>query len=96
MITDFLTEKQLALYGILKNFDGYTIDSETLTVSINVELAYNVDDLENKITLLQQEIELLENDQEVNEEYKNLKLENLNDVLEITQILKDKLNGDNL
>ena len=93
MITDYFSEKELALYGIMNNFTGYTIDQDNLLVSVNVQMAYNVNDIDSEIASLEQEIENLEADEELNSEYKILKLENLRDVLEIKKVLKEKLNG---
>ena len=93
MITDYFSEKELALYGIMNNFTGYTIDQDNLLVSVNVQMAYNINDIDSEISSLEQEIEDLEADQELNSEYKILKLENLRDVLEIKKVLKEKLNG---
>ena len=93
MITDYFSEKELALYGIMNNFTGYTIDQDNLLVSVNVQMAYNINDIDSEISSLEQEIENLEADEELNSEYKILKLENLRDVLEIKKVLKEKLNG---
>ena len=94
MITDYFSEKELALYGIMNNFTGYTIDQDNLLVSVNVQNGlphkwYRI----SEISSLEQEIENLEADEELNSEYKILKLENLRDVLEIKKVLKEKLNG---
>ena len=93
MITDYFSEKELALYGIMNNFTGYTIDQDNLLVSVNVQMAYNINGIDSEISSLEQEIENLETDEELNSEYKILKLENLRDVLEIKKVLKEKLNG---
>lgn len=93
MITDYFSEKELALYGIMNNFTGYTIDQDNLLVSVNVQMAYNINGIDSEISSLEQEIENLEADEELNSEYKILKLENLRDVLEIKKVLKEKLNG---
>lgn len=93
MITDYFSEKELALYGIMNNFTGYTIDQDNLLVSVNVQMAYNINGIDSEISSLEQEIENLEADGELNSEYKILKLENLRDVLEIKKVLKEKLNG---
>ena len=93
MITDYFSEKELALYGIMNNFTGYTIDQDNLLVSVNVQMAYNINGIDSEISSLEQEIENLEADEELNSEYKILKLENLRDVVEIKKVLKKKLNG---
>jgi hypothetical protein len=93
MITDYFSEKELALYGIMNNFTGYTIDQDNLLVSVNVQMAYNINGIDSEISSLEQEIENLEADEELNSEYKILKLENLRDVVEIKKVLKEKLNG---
>ena len=62
MITDYFSEKELALYGIMNNFTGYTIDQDNLLVSVNVQMAYNINGIDSEISSLEQEIENLEAD----------------------------------
>ena len=52
MITDYFSEKELALYGIMNNFTGYTIDQDNLLVSVNVQMAYNINGIDSEISSL--------------------------------------------
>jgi hypothetical protein len=77
MITNYLSEKQLALYGILNNFDGYTIDKSAGTVTVNVEMAYNITDMEEN--------------QDINSEYKALTIDDKREIIDILKVLLEKL-----
>lgn len=91
MITNYLSEKQLALYGILKNFDGYTVDKSAGTVSINVEMAYNISDLQSQIDQLESEITDMEENQDINSEYKALTIDDKREIIDILKVLLEKL-----
>jgi len=86
-----MTEKELILYGVLNNYTGYTVNTDTKTVSINVEVAYNVNDIDGRISSLETEIKFFENDEELNFEFKNEKINSLNDEMEKLKLLKEKL-----
>tara|TARA_B100001109_G_C18689550_1_gene392678 strand:+ start:349 stop:612 length:264 start_codon:yes stop_codon:yes gene_type:complete len=86
-----MTEKELILYGVLNNYTGYTVNTSSKTVSINVEIAYNVNDIDEKISNLETEIHFFENDEELNFEFKNEKINSFNDELEKLKVLKEKL-----
>lgn len=86
-----MTEKELILYGVLNNYTGYTVNTSSKTVSINVEIAYNVNDIDERISNLETEIQFFENDEELNFEFKNEKINSFNDELEKLKVLKDKL-----
>ena len=81
----------LILYGVLNNYTGYTVNTSSKTVSINVEIAYNVNDIDEKISNLETEIHFFENDEELNFEFKNEKINSFNDELEKLKVLKEKL-----
>lgn len=86
-----MTEKELILYGVLNNYTGYTVNTGSNTVSINVEIAYNISDIDERITSLETEIQFFENDEELNFEFKNEKINSFNDELDKLKILKEKL-----
>jgi len=86
-----MTEKELILYGVLNNYTGYTVNTGSKTVSINVEIAYNVDDIDERINALETEINFFENDEELNFEFKNEKINSFNDELDKLKVLKVKL-----
>ena len=87
-----MTEKELILYGVLNNYTGYTVNTDSRTVSINVEIAYNIDDIDEKISSIETEIQFFENDEELNFEFKNEKINSFNDELDKLKVLKEKLN----
>ena len=91
MITNYLSEKQLALYGILKNFDGYTVDKSAGTVSVNVEMAYNISDIQSQIDQLESEITDMEENQDINSEYKALTIDDKREIVDILKVLLEKL-----
>ena len=91
MITNYLSEKQLALYGILKNFDGYTVDKSAGTVSVNVEMAYNISDVQSQIDQLESEITDMEENQDINSEYKALTIDDKREIIDILKVLLEKL-----
>lgn len=91
MITNYLSEKQLALYGILKNFDGYTVDKSAGTVSVNVEMAYNISDIQSQIDQLESEITDMEENQDINSEYKALTIDDKREIIDILKVLLEKL-----
>ena len=91
MITDYITEKQLILYGVLNNYDGYTINNSDKTVAINVNIAFNVNDIDGKINELEIEKQMFESDETLNDEVKFMKIDSIQTSLEMLNKLKDKL-----
>ena len=91
MITDYITEKQLILYGVLNNYDGYTINNSDKTVAINVNIAFNVNDIDGKINELEIEKQMFESDETLNDEVKFIKIDSIQTSLEMLNKLKDKL-----
>ena len=91
MITNYLSEKQLALYGILKNFDGYTVDKSAGIVSVNIEMAYNISDVQSQIDQLESEITDMEENQDINSEYKALTIDDKREIIDILKVLLEKL-----
>jgi len=91
MITDYITEKQLILYGVLNNYTGYTINSSNKTVSIDINIAFNVNDIDNKITELETEKQAFENDENAMAEVKFIEIDSIETSLDILKLIKEKL-----
>ena len=91
MVTDYITEKQLILYGVLNNYNGYTINNSDKTVAINVNIAFNVNDIDGKINELEIEKQAFESDETLNDEVKFIKIDSIQTSLEMLNKLKDKL-----
>tara|TARA_B100001248_G_C27019888_1_gene291504 strand:+ start:95 stop:379 length:285 start_codon:yes stop_codon:yes gene_type:complete len=91
MITDYITEKQLILYGVLNNYNGFTINNSDNTVAINVNIAFNVSDIDDKINELETEKQAFESDENLNDEVKFMKIDSIQTSLEMLNKLKDKL-----
>lgn len=92
MVLNHLSTKTLLLYGILDLYSDFTIDSDSLMVSKTVEIAYNLSDIDQKITQIETEIADID-EEEVDEEVKMLRRDDLMEVLEVLTVIKDKLNG---
>lgn len=92
MVLNHLSTKTLLLYGILDLYSDFTIDSDSLMVSKTVEIAYNLSDIDQKITQIETEIAGID-EEEVDEEVKMLRRDDLMEVLEVLTVIKDKLNG---
>lgn len=93
MVLNYLTSKDLGLYGIVNTFDGYTVDKDTQLVTINVEIAFNLSDIESKIASVEQDILALEAEEETDSMLKMHQVDDLQEVLEVLTVLRDKLNG---
>ena len=91
MITDYITEKQLILYGVLNNYTGYTINSSNKTVSIDINIAFNVNDIDNKITELETEKQAFENDENAMAEVKFIEIDSIETSLDILKLIKENL-----
>ena len=91
MVTDYITEKQLILYGVLNNYDGYIINNSDKTVSINVNIAFNINDINDKINDLEMDKQAFESDENLNDEVKFMKIDSIQTSLEMLNKLKDKL-----
>ena len=91
MVTDYITEKQLILYVVLNNYDGYSINNSDKTVSINVNIAFNINDINDKINDLEMDKQAFESDENLNDEVKFMKIDSIQTSLEMLNKLKDKL-----
>jgi len=92
MVLNHLSSKTLLLYGILDLYSDFTVDSDSLMVNKTVEIAYNLSDIEAKITQIETEIADID-EEEIDEEVKMHRREDLMEVLEVLTVIKDKLNG---
>ena len=90
-MVNYLSEKQLALYGILNNFDGYTIDKSAGTVTVNVQMAYNINDVQLQIDQLESEITDMEENKDINSEYKALTIDDKREIIDNLKVLLEKL-----
>ena len=91
MILGKINYKHLAIYGILKINNGYTVDKDNLRVNANVSISYNLSDIEQTIDNIQSKIEELNSDEDMTTEIKDNLNESYEEQLEILNILKEKL-----
>ena len=77
----------------MDNYSSYTIDSVNKNVTLNVTIAYDIGDIEEKITMIETELNILEGEVErENEELSINQIQDLNDSLELLKNLLIKLN----
>ena len=91
MITNKITPKYLALYSIFKEYDNYTIDNSNLIVNANLQISYNLSDIEALITSTNSKLEDVNNDEDISTEYKETLKEDYEEILEVLRIMKEKL-----
>lgn len=91
MILGKINYKHLAIYGILKINNGYTVDKDNLRVNANVSISYNLSDIEQTIDNIQLKIEELDSDEDMTTEIKDNLNESYEEQLEILNTLKEKL-----
>ena len=91
MITNKITPKYLALYSIFKEYDNYTIDSNNLIVNANLQISYNLSDIEALIISTSSKLDDVNNDEDISTEYKETLKEDYEEILEILNTIKEKL-----
>ena len=91
MITNKITPKYLALYSIFKEYDNYTIDNNNLLVNANLQISYNLSDIEELIISTNSKLEDANNDEDISTEYKEALKEDYDEILEILNTIKEKL-----
>ena len=91
MIINKITPKYLALYSIFKEYNNYTIDNNNLTVNANLQISYNLSDIEALITSTNSKLEDINNDEDISTEYKETLKEDYEEILEILNTIKEKL-----
>jgi len=92
MITNKITPKYLALYSIFKEYSNYTIDSNNLIVNANLQISYNLSDIETLIISTSSKLDDVNNDEDISIEYKEALKEDYEEILEILNTIKEKLN----
>jgi hypothetical protein len=91
MITNKITPKYLALYSIFKEYDNYTIDNNNLIVNANLQISYNLNDIEALIISTLSKLEDANNDEDISTEYKEALKEDYEEILEILNTIKEKI-----
>lgn len=91
MILNTITSKNLALYGILDMYDNYTVDKDNLMVTANVQISYNLSDIEEKITTIENKMNSIDDEENYSNEEKELIKQDYQEVLDIFNLMKSKL-----
>ena len=91
MILNKINYKDLALYGILKINNNYTIDKDNLRVNATTSISYNLSDIQETITSIEQQVSELEANEDIDPELKYLQLDDYQEQLEILKLIEGKL-----
>ena len=91
MILNTLTPKNLVLFGILDTYDNYTIDKDNLMVTANVQIAYNLSDIEQKINSITTKMNDLDDVEGISDDAKDYLKTDYEEILEALNIMKEKL-----
>ena len=91
MILNKINYKNLALYGILKINNNYTIDKDNLRVNATTSISYNLSDIQETITSIEQQVNELEANEDIDPELKYLQLDDYQEQLEILKLIEGKL-----
>jgi len=91
MILNKINYKNLALYGILKINNNYTIDKDNLRVNATTSISYNLSDIQENITSIEQQVSELEANEDIDPELKYLQLDDYQEQLEILKLIEGKL-----
>ena len=91
MILNKINYKNLALYGIFEIGTGYTIDKDNSVVTGTFNIAYNLADIQETINQINDSIENINSDSEISTEEKSLWLEDYQEQLEISNLIKEKI-----
>ena len=91
MILNTLTPKNLVLFGILDTYDDYTIDKDNLMVTANVQIAYNLSDIEQKINSITTKMNDLDDMEGISDDAKDYLKTDYEEILEALNIIKEKL-----
>ena len=95
MIINKITPKYLALYSIFKEYDNYSIDNKNLIVNANLQISYNLSDIEALIISTLSKLEDVNNDEDISTEYKETLREDYEEILEILNTIKKNLANGN-
>jgi hypothetical protein len=91
MILNKVNYKNLALYGIFKINNNYTVDADNLKVNATVSISYNLSNIQETITSIDEQITELRADEEITFEVKETLIEDYEEQLEILNFIKGKL-----
>ena len=91
MILNKINYKDLALYGILKINNNYTIDKDNLRVNATTSISYNLSDIQETITSIEQQVIELEANEDIDPEFKDFQLDDYQEQLEILKLIEGKL-----
>jgi len=91
MILNKINYKNLALYGILKINNNYTIDKDNLRVNATTSISYNLSDIQETITSIEQQVIELEANEDIDPELRYLQLDDYQEQLEILKLIEGKL-----
>ena len=91
MILNKINYKDLALYGILKINNNYTIDKDNLRVNATTSISYNLSDIQETITSIEQQVSELEANEDIDPELRYLQLDDYQEQLEILKLIEGKL-----
>ena len=91
MILNKINYKNLALYGILKINNNYTIDKDNLRVNATTSISYNLSDTQETITSIEQQVIELEANEDIDPELRYLQLDDYQEQLEILKLIEGKL-----
>jgi len=83
MILNKVNYKNLALYGIFKINNNYTVDADNLKVDATVSISYNLSNIQETITSIDEQITELRADEEITFEVKETLIEDYEEQLEI-------------
>ena len=91
MILNKVNYKNLALYGIFKINNNYTVDADNLKVNATVSISYNLSNIQETITSIDEQITELRADEEITFEVKETLIEDYEEQLDILNFIKGKL-----
>lgn len=93
MVLNHLTPKLLILYGVTEGFDtSYTVNDDS-SIDVSLTVNYTIADIQSKLNSVEAEKTLVENNDNIDEEVKFEKLQNLDEVIEILTKVKTSLDG---
>ena len=92
MILNKINYKNLALYGVFSINDNYTIDTDNLTVNATINISYNLSDIQETITSIEQQVNELKTNEEMDPEFRDFQLDDYQEQLEILKLIEGKLN----
>ena len=93
MVLNHLTPKLLILYGVTEGFDtSYTVNDDS-SIDISLTINYTIADIQFKLNSVEAEKTLVENDDNIDEEVKFEKLQDLDEVIEMLTKIKTSLDG---